>query len=176
MQTWMIGHSWSTSIIWGWIHNRLAHHRIPAYSHRRCLSEKCCVHDQPENKMTPASDKTSFLCTLPGEAKGMAYSITVGFIRDGQPNCVQFTSFVGEGRRSFRVLASASDAPYAATRSAETLCRLAIGQVIRDSLHAKTAQGDHTLDTRAQPWDGDLRPTGSRSAQRSLRPHLFAQG
>ncbi|WP_124381399.1 hypothetical protein [Ralstonia sp. SET104] len=112
--------------------------------------------------MTHASDKTSFLCTLPGAAKSMAYSITVGFIRDGQPNCVQFTSFVGEGRRSFRVLASAPDLASAAMGSVETLCRLAIGQVIRDSLHAKTAQGDHTLDMRVQPWQGDLKPAGSR--------------
>ena len=121
--------------------------------------------------MTHVSDKTSFLCTLPGAAKGMAYSITVGFICDGQPNCVQFTSFVGEGRRSFRVLAQTSDLPSAATGSVETFCRLAIGQVIRDSLYAKTAQGDHTLDMCAQPWQGDLRPAGSRSGQRPQRPH-----
>ncbi|WP_316663599.1 hypothetical protein [Ralstonia psammae] len=122
--------------------------------------------------MTHASDKTSFLCTLPGAAKGMAYSITVGFICDGQPNCVQFTSFVGEGRRSFRVLASPSDLPSAAAGSVETFCRLAIGQVIRDSLYAKTAEGDHTLDMRARPWEGDLRPAGSRTAQGPLRAHL----
>ena len=123
--------------------------------------------------MNHANDKTSFLCTLPGAAKGMAYSITVGFIHDGQPNCVQFTSFVGEGRRSFRVLASAPDLASAATGGIETLCRVAIGQVIRDSLHAKTAQGDHTLDMRAQPWEGDLRPAGSRGAQKPLRPQLL---
>ncbi|MCO5399209.1 hypothetical protein [Ralstonia soli] len=121
--------------------------------------------------MTHASDKTSFLCTLPGAIKGMAYSITVGFIRDGQPNCVQFTSFVGEGRRSFRVLASAPDVRSTAARSVEALCRLAIGQVIRDSLHAKTAQGDHTLDMGVLPWEGELRPAGSRRAQGPLRPH-----
>jgi hypothetical protein len=122
------------------------------------------LHDQPGNKMTHASGKTSFLCTLPGAAKSMAYSITVGFIRDGEPNCVQFTSFVGEGRRSFRLLASAPDLAAAARGSIEALCRLAIGQVIRDSLHAKTAQGDHTLDMRVQPWEGDLRPAGARHA------------
>lgn len=126
--------------------------------------------------MTHASDKTSFLCTLPGAEKGIAYSITVGFIHDGQPNCVQFTSFVGEGRRSFRVLASASDLPSAAAGSVETFCRLAIGQVIRDSLYEKNAQGDHTLDLRAPLWEGDLRPVGSRSAQRPLRSHLLARG
>ena len=126
--------------------------------------------------MTHASDKTSFLCTLPGAAKSMAYSITVGFIRDGQPNCVQFTSFVGEGRRSFRVLASAPDLASAAMASVETLCRLAIGHVLRDSLHAKTAQGDHTLDMRVQPWEGELRPAGSRSTLKPPRPHLVARG
>ncbi len=126
--------------------------------------------------MTHASNKTSFLCTLPGAAKSMAYSITVGFIRDGQPNCVQFTSFVGEGRRSCRVLASAPDLASAAMASVETLCRLAIGQVIRDSLHAKTAQGDHTLDMRVQPWEGELRPAGARSTLKPPRPHLVVRG
>jgi hypothetical protein len=126
--------------------------------------------------MNHATDKTSFLCTLPGAAKGMAYSITVGFIHDGQPNCVQFTSFVGEGRRSFRVLASARDLASAATGGIETLCRLAIGQVIRDSLYAKTAQGDHTLDMHVQPWQGDLKPAGSRGAQRPLRSHSLVRG
>ncbi len=128
------------------------------------------------NNMTHASDKTSFLCTLPGGAKGVAYSITVGFCTDGYPNCVQFTSFVGEGRRSFRLLAGTPDVPPTATRSVEAFCRLAIGQVVRESLHAKTAQGDHTLDMRAQPWEGDLKPAGSRSAQRPLRPHLLVRG
>ncbi|MEE2976604.1 MAG: hypothetical protein VYB88_03945 [Pseudomonadota bacterium] len=125
--------------------------------------------------MTSASDNTSFLCTLPGAAKGMAYSVTVGFVCDGQPNCVQFTSFVGDGRRSFRVLAQASDLASAAAGSVEALCRLAIGQVMRDSLYAKTEQGDHTLDMRVQPWDGDLRPAGSRGVQRPLRPHLLVR-
>ncbi len=134
------------------------------------------MHDQPEDKTTQPPEKTSFLCTLPGEKKGMAYSITVGFCNDGYPNCAQFTSFVGEGRRSFRVLASASDVLSAATRSVETFCRLAVGQVIRDSLYAKTVEGDHTLDTRVQAWQGDLRPAGSRSVQRPLRSHLLMRG
>ncbi|QOK90725.1 hypothetical protein HF908_04000 [Ralstonia pseudosolanacearum] len=121
--------------------------------------------------MIHTSDKTSFLCTLPGAARGLAYSITVGFIDPEHPNCVHFTSFVGEGRRSFRVLASESDVPSAATCSIEILCRMAIGQVIRDSLYAKTVEGDHVLDMRAQPWEGELRPAGSRSASRSPRPH-----
>lgn len=121
--------------------------------------------------MIHTSNKTSFLCTLPGAARGIAYSITVGFIDPEHPNCVQFTSFVGEGRRSFRVLASGSDVPSAATRSVETFCRLAIGQVLRDGLYAKTVEGDHILDMCAQPWEGELRPAGSRSAQRPLRPH-----
>lgn len=116
-------------------------------------------------------NKTSFLCTLPGVANGLAYSITVGFADAEHPNCVQFTSFVGEGRRSFRLLASAPDVPVAAGCSVETFCRLAIGQVIRDGLHVKTAQGDHVLDLRAQPWEGELRPAGSRSAQRPQRLH-----
>lgn len=133
------------------------------------------VHDHPGNNMTVASDNTSFLCTLPGAAKGMAYSITVGFICDGQPNCVQFTSFVGDGRRSFRVVANTSELASVATGSVEALCRLAIGQVIRDSLHEKTAQGDHALDMGVQPWLGDLRPAGSRGVQRPLRPHLLVR-
>ncbi|MFC0130673.1 hypothetical protein [Ralstonia solanacearum] len=114
--------------------------------------------------MMHTSCKTSFLCTLPGTSRGMAYSITVGFIDPEHPNCVQFTSFVGEGRRSFRVLASESDVPSTAACGVETFCRLAIGQVIRDSLYAKTVEGDHVLDMCAQPWEGELRPTGSRSA------------
>lgn len=134
------------------------------------------MHDQLEDKTTDASDKRSFLCTLPGEKKGMAYSITVGFCNDGRPNCAQFTSFVGEGRRSFRVLASASDALSAATRNVETFCRMAVGQVIRDSLYANTVQGDHTLDARVQAWQGDLRPAGSRGVQRPLRSHLLIRG
>ncbi len=127
--------------------------------------------DQPGNKMIYTSDKTSFLCTLPGAARGIAYSITVGFIDPGHPNCVQFTSFVGEGRRSFRVLASESDVSSVAECSIESLCRMAIGQVIRDGLYAKTVEGDHVLDMGAQPWEGELRPAGSRSAPRSPRPH-----
>ncbi|WP_296224755.1 hypothetical protein [Ralstonia sp. UBA689] len=121
--------------------------------------------------MIYTSDKTSFLCTLPGAARGIAYSITVGFIDPGHPNCVQFTSFVGEGRRSFRVLASESDVSSVAECSIESLCRMAIGQVIRDGLYAKTVEGDHVLDMGAQPWEGELRPAGSRSAPRSPRPH-----
>lgn len=129
------------------------------------------MHDQPEDRMSDGSDRTSFLCTLPGAEKGLAYSITVGFCNDGRPNCVQFTSFVGEGRRSFRVLASASDVSSAATPNVETFCRLAVGQVIRDSLYARTVEGDHVLDMCAQPWEGELRLAGSRSAHRLLRPH-----
>ena len=121
--------------------------------------------------MIHTSDKMSFLCTLPGAEKGMAYSITVGFIDAEHPNCVQFTSFVGEGRRSFRVSTSESDVPSAATCSIEILCRMAIGQVIRDSLFAKTVEGDHVLDMRVQPWEGELRPAGSRSALRLPSPN-----
>ena len=101
----------------------------------------------------------------------MAYSITVGFIDPAHPNCVQFTSFVGEGRRSFRVVARESDVASAAQCSIEILCRMAIGQVMRDSLYAKTATGDHMLDMHAPPWEGELRPAGSRSAPRSVRQH-----
>lgn len=70
----------------------------------------------------------------------MAYSITVGFIDSEPPNCVQFTSFVGEGRRSFRFVVSESDVPSAAMCGVETFCRLAIGQVIRDSLSLRSAK------------------------------------
>ncbi|AMP40307.1 MULTISPECIES: hypothetical protein [Ralstonia solanacearum species complex] len=121
--------------------------------------------------MIHTSNKTSFLCTLPGAARDIVYSITVGFVDPEHPNCVQFTSFVGEGRRSFRVLASESDLPSAALCSVETFCRLAIGQAIRDSLYAKTAEGDHVLDMCAQPWQGELRPVGSRNEQRLPRSH-----
>lgn len=119
--------------------------------------------------MNPTSNTTSFLCTLPGATKGMAYSITVGFVDPEHPNCVQFTSFVGEGRRSFRVLASASDVRSSSARSVETLCRLAIGQVIRDGLYAKTVAGDHILDMCAQPWEGELKLAGVGSTQRRPR-------
>lgn len=127
--------------------------------------------------MIHTSNKTSFLCTLPGAASGMAYSITVGFIDPEHPNCVQFTSFVGEGRRSFRVVASEPDLPSAAMCSVETFCRLAIGQVIRDSLYAKTVEGHHTLDMRVQPWEGNSgrRDRVARKG-RCARTHLAERG
>lgn len=125
------------------------------------------MRDLPGHKMIPTPEKTSFLCTLPGPKRDMAYSITVGFIDPTHPNCVQFTSFVGEGRRSFRVLASEEDVPSAARCSIESLCRMAIGQVMRDSLYAMTAVGDHRLDLHAPPWEGELKPAGARTAPRS---------
>lgn len=43
----------------------------------------------------------------------------------------------------------------------EALCRLAIGQAIRDHLYEKSRAGDAVLDMDAVPWDGELRPVGA---------------
>ncbi|MGO4327382.1 hypothetical protein AB4Z48_04540 [Cupriavidus sp. 2TAF22] len=108
---------------------------------------------------------SNFLCTLPGQGKGIAYHVAVSFVDASRPNGVRFTSFVGEGRRSFGVQASEETALAGTVAdNSEALCRLAIGQVIRDNLYDKAGEGDYVLDLQAQPWEGELRPVGSRVA------------
>ncbi|CAG9178041.1 hypothetical protein CURE108131_05130 [Cupriavidus respiraculi] len=111
--------------------------------------------------MTQRCVDSSFLCTLPGAGKGIAYHVTVGFIDADHPRTVRFTSFVGDGRRSFSVRANEADLPSVAAMGVEPLCRVAIGQVIRDNLYAKATQGDFELDVRAELWQGELRPVGA---------------
>lgn len=104
---------------------------------------------------------SSFLCTLPGAGKGIAYHVAVSFVDAGHPTGVQFTSFVGDGRRSFRVLTEAASLQGAIASSSEALCRLAIGQAIRDHLYEKSREGDSVLDPDTVPWEGELRPVGA---------------
>ncbi|WP_454720242.1 MULTISPECIES: hypothetical protein [Cupriavidus] len=115
--------------------------------------------------MSKLAAPSNFLCTLPGQGKGIAYHVAVSFADASRPNGVRFTSFVGEGRRSFGVQASEDTAlARELADSSEALCRLAIGQAIRDNLYDKGGEGDYVLDPHAQPWDGELRPVGSRAA------------
>jgi hypothetical protein len=111
--------------------------------------------------MTNIAAPTSFLCTLPGPGKGIAYHVAVSFADAAQPTGVRFTSFVGEGRRSFGVLTEAASLRGAVASSSEALCRLAIGQAVRDHLYEKTREGDTALDPDAEPWQGELRPVGA---------------
>lgn len=85
--------------------------------------------------MNNAAASSGFLCTLPGEGKGIAYHVAVCLAGAGHPTGVRFTSFVGDGRRSFEVLTEAASLPGALASSCEALCRLAIGQVVRDHLY-----------------------------------------
>ncbi|QEZ45089.1 hypothetical protein [Cupriavidus oxalaticus] len=124
--------------------------------------------------MDMRSGSSGFLCTLPGEGKGITYHVAVCFIDAQRPTGVLFTSFVGAGRRAFAVLAEADALPDQLAASGEALCRLAIGQVVRDHLHDKAREGDYVLDLGAAPWDGELRPVGS--GVRTGRPHVRVVG
>ena len=111
--------------------------------------------------MNSFAASSSFLCTLPGAGKGIAYHVAVSFVDAGLPTGVRFTSFVGDGRRSFGVLTEAASLQGAIASSCEALCRLAIGQAIRDHLYEKSREGDAVLDPYAVPWEGELRPVGA---------------
>ncbi|KAA0178729.1 hypothetical protein KZ686_05820 [Cupriavidus cauae] len=126
------------------------------------------------------SEAVSYLCTLPWAGTSLAYHVSVNFAGSGECDCVRFTSFVGVGRRSFTIRADADADTVAArgtlTRDGEALCRLAIGQALRDALHDKTLAGDHLLDALAAPWQGELRPVRSRDASRPARSRLQSFG
>lgn len=122
--------------------------------------------------MTPESNPTSFICTLPNTPVPIAYHVVVDFSDPGHPECVRFTSFVGNGRRSFRLLANSPDISPAAFSSGEVLCRLAIGQALRDNLCDKAVEGDRPLDLMAPPWEGEMRPVGSRGGGRPHFPRM----
>ncbi|CAN7733204.1 hypothetical protein D9M68_59900 [compost metagenome] len=124
--------------------------------------------------MDMRSGSSGFLCTLPGEGKGITYHVAVCFIDAERPTGVLFTSFVGVGRRSFGVLAEQGALQGQLAASGEALCRLAIGQVVRDQLHDKAREGDSVLDLAAVPWDGELRPVGA--GLRTARPHVRVLG
>lgn len=117
--------------------------------------------------MNKVAESSSFLCTLPGAGKGIAYHVATSFATVGHPTGVRFASFVGDGRRSFGVMVAADLSPDAIPQSSETLCRLAIGQAIRDHLYEKTREGDSVLDLDAELWDGELRPVGGGVPGRS---------
>lgn len=123
--------------------------------------------------MSSGGASSSFLCTLPGVDKGIAYHVAVTFVDMAHPTGVTFTSFVGEGRRSFEILTEAASLQGVIVSSCEALCRLAIGQAIRDHLYEKTREGDHVLDPDAPSWEGELRPVGTAatpSRPRQRRP------
>jgi len=110
--------------------------------------------------MNKVAESSSFLCTLPGAGKGIAYHVATCFAAAGHPTGVRFASFVGDGRRSFGVMVASGLSPDTIPQNSETLCRLAIGQAVRDHLYEKTREGDSVLDLHAAPWDGELRPVG----------------
>ncbi|ESJ25952.1 MULTISPECIES: hypothetical protein [Cupriavidus] len=122
------------------------------------------------------SEAVSYLCTLPWAGTSLAYHVSVNFAGSGECDCVRFTSFVGVGRRSFTIRAGAGADLRTLTRDGEALCRLAIGQALRDALHDKTLAGDHLLDALAAPWQGELRPVRSRDASRPARSRLQSFG
>jgi len=118
--------------------------------------------------MNTVAATSSFLCTLPGSGKGIAYHVAVSFDAN-QPTGVRFTSFVGDGRRSFAVMAEAGALEGVNLASNEVLCRMAIAQAIRDQLYEKTREGDYVLDLNAVPWDGELKPVGAGAAPSRAR-------
>ncbi|QYY29534.1 MULTISPECIES: hypothetical protein [Cupriavidus] len=122
--------------------------------------------------MSSVDASSSFLCTLPGVDKGIAYHVAVLFVDAAHPKGVRFTSFVGGGRRSFEVLTEVASLQGAIASSCEGLCRLAIGQAIRDHLYEKTREGDYLLDPDAAPWEGELRPVGVGATPRRPRQHF----
>lgn len=122
--------------------------------------------------MIGATPPSSFLCTLAADGKDLAYHVAVSFRDGSHPVAVQFTSFVGTGRRSFAVRSAEGGAPSAIDQTGEELCRIAIGQVVRDHLYDKAADGDHVLDPAASPWQGELKPVGAgNSARLPTRRH-----
>ncbi|CAG2137316.1 hypothetical protein D3C87_1086490 [compost metagenome] len=122
--------------------------------------------------MHGATPPFSFLCTLAADVEHLAYHVAVSFRDGNHPTGVQFTSFVGTGRRSFAVRSPDSDLQPATDQTSERLCRIAIGQVLRDQLYHKTADGDHVLDLDALPWEGELKPVGAGNmARRPARRH-----
>lgn len=119
--------------------------------------------------MNNVAMSSSFLCTLPGAGKGIAYHVAASFAAAGQPTGVRFASFVGDCRRSFGVMVGADSPPDAIPQNSEALCRLAIGQAIRDHLYEKTREGDSVLDLNALPWQGELKVVGGGPAPRRAR-------
>jgi len=122
--------------------------------------------------MQSAAAASSFLCTLPTDGKALAYHVTVSFGANRHPASVQFTSFVGEGRRSFAVQTADCDLEGAIAESSEALCRIAVGQVVRDHLYDKAREGDYVLDLAASPWEGELRPVGAGNTANLPRRRL----
>lgn len=108
---------------------------------------------------------TGFICTFPVSQGGITYHIVVGFHDADQcrPADIRFTSFVGAGRRAFTVRADEDQLRDAVFDSPEALCRLAIGQVMRDQLYDRACQGDCVLDWAVLPWGGALTPVGLRN-------------
>lgn len=103
----------------------------------------------------------SFLCKLPNAGGSLAYHVAVSFADAAHPTGIRFTSFVGAGRRSFGILTNEASFERGMASSSEALCRLAIGQAIRDHLYEKAQEGDAILDPDAVPWDGELKPVGT---------------
>ncbi|ODV41723.1 hypothetical protein AWV79_33380 [Cupriavidus sp. UYMMa02A] len=119
-----------------------------------------------------ATSPSSFLCTLIADGKGLAYHVSVSFRDTNHPAAVQFTSFVGTGRRSFLVRIADGNLTSLGDQSSEALCRIAIGQVVRDAIYDKAIEGDHLIDLGALPWDGELRPVGTGNTARPPRRRL----
>jgi len=99
----------------------------------------------------------------------LRFHVTVSFRDNRHPAGVRFTSFVGDGRRSFAVQTGDYDLQEAIARSSEALCRIAIGQVVRDHLYDMASEGDYVPDSEASPWDGELRPVGTGNTAKPPR-------
>ncbi|WP_083384286.1 MULTISPECIES: hypothetical protein [Cupriavidus] len=119
--------------------------------------------------MHSASSPSSFLCTLIADGKGLAYHVSVSYRDSTHAEGIQFTSFVGAGRRSFTVRGANSNQQPAIDQTSEVLCRIAIGQVMRDRLFDKANEGEHLLDPEALPWEGELRPVGTGASAKQPR-------
>lgn len=126
--------------------------------------------------MHSATSPSSFLCTLIADGKGLAYHVSVSVRDSSHAAGIQFTSFVGTGRRSFTVRGVATDLQSAVDQPAEVLCRIAIGQVVRDHLYDRATEGEHVLDPEALPWEGELRPVGTSSTAKPPRRRWAGSG
>lgn len=115
--------------------------------------------------MTPATAQSSFLCTLTVDGLGLPYHVAVS----RHPLAIRFTSFIGACRRSFAILGPDEIVADEATLSTEGLCRIAIGQVMRDILYDKAGQGDYVLDLATPAWDGALRVVAMGSNGRAVQ-------
>ncbi|MGO4307392.1 hypothetical protein [Cupriavidus sp. RAF12] len=123
--------------------------------------------------MEASRSSPTFICDLPGPSGNIAYHLAV-LLDDTRPTKVIFTSFVGAGRRSFEVQASDVTLPLEpGAGNYEAICRIAIGQVIRDNLHDKLGVGNFVLDPSSERWTGELKAVGKHVRTSVNLPNRF---